>query len=251
MPPRSRSKSSRCSPPSTTMTITTPPPTSACSTLRAIRRRWGLVGIRCQGCTFLATTHGRRTIGTYGRLMRATSLRRRLRREKRRIGWPIGRNQGNNIDFGMDIAIPQNRILLRPSHLKLQYTYTVGNNMHPPSGSYRGGNAGAIDYPDVGSQFHELIDSVRVRFARQRRDQRRLLLHQFQRKQFHGGPTWRTSMPSASANSTFLGNTDHWSLQRQCRIHNPEIQILSQGQYSTHRSGHRQRMTVFAESSAH
>src|SRR5208282_5423803 len=69
-----------------------------------------------------------------------------------------GRNQGNNIDFGMDIAIPQNHILTRPSHLKLQYTYTVGNNTTHQSGATAAGAAGeAIDYPDVGSQFQELM----------------------------------------------------------------------------------------------
>ena len=69
-----------------------------------------------------------------------------------------GRNQGNNIDFGMDIAIPQNRILPRPSHLKLQYTYTDGNNSTHQSGATAAGAASeAINYPDTGSQFQELM----------------------------------------------------------------------------------------------
>ena len=62
-----------------------------------------------------------------------------------------GRNQGNNIDFGMDIAIPQNRFLLRPSHLKLQYTYTVGNSSIHQSGATGGASRPAIDYPDTGT----------------------------------------------------------------------------------------------------
>jgi len=124
------------------------------------------------------------------------------------FGWTAnGRNQGNNIDFGMDIAIPQNRFLMRPSHLKLQYTYTVGNNSTHQSGATAAGAASeAIDYPDVGSQFQELMIqyeydlldnlAINVGYYFTHSNENNFMVDNMKNYE-----------PSASANSTFLGNT--------------------------------------------
>lgn len=117
-----------------------------------------------------------------------------------------GRNQGNNIDLGMDIAIPQNRILPRPSHLKLQYTYTVGDNRTHQAGDTAAATP-AINYPNAGTQFHELM----VQYEYDLRDNLAINVgyyfsnfgeHNFMVDQM------ANFMPHASANSTFLGNTD-------------------------------------------
>jgi MtrB/PioB family decaheme-associated outer membrane protein len=119
-----------------------------------------------------------------------------------------GRNQGNNIDFGMDIAIPQNRILMRPSHLKLQYTYTVGSNQTHQTGATAEPVASqAIDYPNVGSQFQELMIqyqydlldnlAINVGYYFTHSGENNFMVDQM-----------ANYMPNASANSTFLGNSD-------------------------------------------
>ena len=118
-----------------------------------------------------------------------------------------GRNQGNNIDFGVDIAIPQNRILMRPSHLKLQYTYTVGSNQtHQTGATAAGASSEAIDYPNVGSQFQELMIqyqydlldnlAINVGYYFTHSGENNFMVDQM-----------ANYMPNASANSTFLGNT--------------------------------------------
>ena len=116
-----------------------------------------------------------------------------------------GRNQGNNIDFGMDIAIPQNPILLRPSHLKLQYTYTVGNNVSHQMGD-TAASTPAINYPNVGSQFHELM----IQYEYDLRDNIAVNLGYYYTN--FGEYNFMVDnmanfMHTASANSTFLGNT--------------------------------------------
>ncbi|HXR34622.1 MAG TPA: MtrB/PioB family outer membrane beta-barrel protein, partial [Candidatus Binataceae bacterium] len=117
----------------------------------------------------------------------------------------LGRNQANNIDFGMDIAIPQNPILLRPSHLKLQYTYTVGNNLSHQVGD-TAASSPAINYPNTGSQFHELM----VQYEYDLRDNVAVnvgyYFSHFGENNFMVD-NMANSMPTASANSTFLGNT--------------------------------------------
>ncbi|MFZ0887959.1 MAG: MtrB/PioB family outer membrane beta-barrel protein [Candidatus Binataceae bacterium] len=119
-----------------------------------------------------------------------------------------GRNQGNNIDLGTDIAMPQNRILPRPSHLKLQYTYTVGGNRtHQAGATAAGASSEAIDYPNTGSQFHELMvqyeydlrDNVAVNIG--------YYFSHFGENNFMVD-NMGNSMPTASPDSTFLGNTD-------------------------------------------
>jgi len=118
-----------------------------------------------------------------------------------------GRNQGNNIDLGMDIAIPENRILRRPSHLKLQYTYTVGNNRTHQSGATAAGpSAEAIDYPNVGSQFQELM----IQYEYDLRDNVAInvgyYFSHYDENDFMVD-NMGNYMPNASPNSTFLGNT--------------------------------------------
>ena len=66
-----------------------------------------------------------------------------------------GRNQGNNIDLGLDIAVPRNQILIQPSHLKLQYTYTVGNSSIHNTGDTQNPGQATI-YPDAGTVQQEL-----------------------------------------------------------------------------------------------
>jgi outer membrane receptor protein involved in Fe transport len=116
-----------------------------------------------------------------------------------------GRNQGNNIDFGMDIAIPANPVLLRPSHLKLQYTYTVGNNTSHQMGDTAAATP-AMNYPEVGSQFHELMIQYEY-------DLRKNVAINLGYYFTHYGENnfmvdnMAPYMPQASSNSTFLGNT--------------------------------------------
>jgi len=117
-----------------------------------------------------------------------------------------GRNQGNNIDVGMDIAIPQNRILRRPSHLKLQYTYTVGNSSIHQSGDTAAASP-AIDYPDTGTRMHELM----VQYEYDLRDNFAINIGYYFSN--FGEYNFLTDqmgnyMPGASKNSTFLGNSD-------------------------------------------
>ena len=117
----------------------------------------------------------------------------------------MGRNQGNSIDFGMDIAIPQNPILMRPSHLKLQYTYAVGNALAHQVGDTAAATP-AMNYPDTGTQFHELL----VQYEYDLRDNFAVNVGYYFT---HFGEynfmvdNMANFMPSASANSTFLGNT--------------------------------------------
>jgi MtrB/PioB family decaheme-associated outer membrane protein len=119
-----------------------------------------------------------------------------------------GRNQGNNFDLGVDIAIPQNRILRRPSHLKVQYTYTDGNNRTHQAGATAAGAASeAINYPNAGSQFHELM----IQYEYDLRDNVAINVGYYFT---HSGEynfmadNMGNYMSGASANSTFLGNTD-------------------------------------------
>ncbi|MGA7871339.1 MAG: MtrB/PioB family outer membrane beta-barrel protein [Candidatus Binatus sp.] len=120
----------------------------------------------------------------------------------------VGRNQGNNIDVGMDIAIPQNRFLLRPSHLKLQYTYTVGNSSIHQSGD-TASSTPAIDYPDTGTRLHDLM----IQYEYDLRDNFAINIgYYFSNFGEHNFMTDQVQnyMPHASPNSTFLGNSD-WS----------------------------------------
>jgi MtrB/PioB family decaheme-associated outer membrane protein len=119
-----------------------------------------------------------------------------------------GRNQGNNIDLGMDIAIPENRILRRPSHLKIQYTYTDGSNRtHQAGATAAGASSEAISYPNIGSQFHELM----IQYEYDLRDNVAINVGYYFT---HSGENnfmvdqMGNYMPSASPNSTFLGNSD-------------------------------------------
>jgi hypothetical protein len=75
-----------------------------------------------------------------------------------------GRNQANNIDLGMDIAIPQNRILPKPSHLKLQYTYTVANSAVHSAGDVGGATGPATIFPDTGTRLQELTVQYQYEF---------------------------------------------------------------------------------------
>jgi len=70
-----------------------------------------------------------------------------------------GRNQANNINVGMDVVIPKNIIpaIVKPSHFKLQYTYTCGNaSIHNRGDSQNPANF-HVTYPDAGTQQHELM----------------------------------------------------------------------------------------------
>jgi MtrB/PioB family decaheme-associated outer membrane protein len=117
-----------------------------------------------------------------------------------------GRNQANNVDLGLDIAIPANRILPRPSHLKIQYTYTDGNNSTHQAGDTAAATP-AIDYPNTGTQFHELMVqyeydvranlAINVGYYFNNFGERNFLTDQM-----------GNYMPGASKNSTFLGNSD-------------------------------------------
>ncbi|HKN02024.1 MAG TPA: MtrB/PioB family outer membrane beta-barrel protein [Candidatus Binataceae bacterium] len=125
---------------------------------------------------------------------------------KTSIWTATGRNQGNNIDFGMDVAIPQNRILARPSHLKVQYTYAVGSNRTSQAGD-TASTTPAIDYPNTGTQFHELMFQYEYDF----RDNLAINIgYYFSNLGEYNFLTdgIQNYMPNASKSSTFLGNSD-------------------------------------------
>jgi MtrB/PioB family decaheme-associated outer membrane protein len=66
-----------------------------------------------------------------------------------------GRDQGSSVDLGMDIDFPANQFLKHESHLQIMYTYAVGTSL-----IHANGDAAlnpATDFPNVGSQFHQLI----------------------------------------------------------------------------------------------
>ncbi len=116
-----------------------------------------------------------------------------------------GRNQANNIDFGMDIAIPKNRILVRPSHLKLQYTYTVGNSLSHQTGD-TAASSPAMNYPDIGSQFHELMVQYEYELWKNFAINIGYYYSDFGEHNFMVD-TVANFNPTASRNSTFLGNS--------------------------------------------
>ena len=88
-----------------------------------------------------------------------------------------GRNQGNNIDVGLDIAVPRNQLLRQPSHLKLQYTY---GRQQQHSQHRRHGEPGAGDYLSCCRHpTGRAAGSIRVRSAKELLGQRRLLLYPF------------------------------------------------------------------------
>jgi hypothetical protein len=117
-----------------------------------------------------------------------------------------GRNQSNNVDFGTDIAIARNRILPRPSHLKLQATYTIGENRTDQAGDTAAA-AAAISYPIASTQFQELM----VQYQYDLRDNVAINIGYYFT---HYGESnfmvdnMENYMPTASKYSTFLGNTD-------------------------------------------
>ena len=124
---------------------------------------------------------------------------------KTRIWTATGRNQANNIDVGMDVAIPQTRVLPNPSHLKIQYTYTIGNSSIHQAGDTAAASP-AVNYPDVGTRQDELIVQyeyelrknflIDVGYYFNNFDEHDFMIDQMQ-----------NYMPAASPNSTFLGNT--------------------------------------------
>ncbi len=70
----------------------------------------------------------------------------------------FGRNQGSSMDFGFDILIPKNWLLINESRFRFQYTYSVGTDTIHAYGDNLGlPPTGATNYPNVGSQFHELM----------------------------------------------------------------------------------------------
>src|ERR1019366_9921017 len=95
-------------------------------------------------------------------------------------------------------------------------------------GGYRGrGGVGGDQLSQYRQAVPRVDDSVRVRFAGQPGDQRRLLLHPLRRKQFYGGQHGELHAESQQHSLDISRQQRHVSLRRQRRIHNPEIQILS------------------------
>jgi len=117
-----------------------------------------------------------------------------------------GRNQGNNIDVGVDAAIPSNRILPQPSHLKVQYTYTVGDAKAHQAGDTAAASP-AVSYPDTGTQLHELMVQYEYDFRKNVEINIGYYFSHFGNYNFMVD-NMQPNMPMASANSTFLGNTD-------------------------------------------
>ncbi len=72
-----------------------------------------------------------------------------------RVWTSLGRDQGSSFDLGLNIDIPQNRLLRKPSHLEIKYTYTVGNSSTHAHGDEA--VSPATSFPDSGSQFQELL----------------------------------------------------------------------------------------------
>lgn len=74
-----------------------------------------------------------------------------------------GREQGSSFDFNANATIPRNRILHNASRLSVRYTYAVTTDLLHASGDEAFGPA--VDYPNVGSQFHELIAQYEYPFG--------------------------------------------------------------------------------------
>ena len=115
-----------------------------------------------------------------------------------------GRDQGNSIDFGMDIAIPTKWFLRSPSHFKVQYTYVVGNDTIHSHGDSAFAPGAAI-FPDTGNQFQELIVQYRYMIAKNTWINIGYYFSHFGEFDFgvDNVRNWESFAPS----STFLGNT--------------------------------------------
>lgn len=75
-----------------------------------------------------------------------------------RTWFSSGRNQGSSMNVGFDILIPKNWLLVNASRFRFQYTYSVGTDTIHAYGDTIGlPPTGATNYPNVGSQFHELM----------------------------------------------------------------------------------------------
>ena len=118
----------------------------------------------------------------------------------------LGRNQGSSMDFGFDILVPKNWLLRNASRFRLQYTYTVGTDTIHAYGDTVGlPPLGATNYPDAGSQFHELI----VRYQYQLRKNMAInvgyVFNHYGENDF-GVDNMTPWMGSASPYSAFLGD---------------------------------------------
>jgi hypothetical protein len=128
----------------------------------------------------------------------------------------VGRNQGNSIDFGLDIVIPENRYLRHASHLKGQYTYTIGNSLTHNSGETGlppSGLKSAINYPDTGTRLDEVILQYEYELRKNASINIGYYYCHYNEHDFNVDTTslWKqTPVPpgsTATSLSTFLGNT--------------------------------------------
>ncbi len=124
---------------------------------------------------------------------------------KTNVWTATGRNQANDVEVGMDVAIPANRILPNPSHLKVQYTYTVGNSSVHQAGDTASATP-AVDYPDVGNRQDELIVQYEYELRKNFLVDIGYYFNNFGEYDFMVDQM-QNFMPAASPNSTFLGNT--------------------------------------------
>ena len=115
-----------------------------------------------------------------------------------------GRQQGNAIDFGFDTIVPANSFLPHESHLKVEYNYTVTDNLTHANGDTAFG--GAPIFPNVGSRFQQLIVNYSYPIQKKMDLNIGYLFSNFGENDF-GYETLAPSMAS-SPQSMFLGNTD-------------------------------------------
>jgi MtrB/PioB family decaheme-associated outer membrane protein len=117
----------------------------------------------------------------------------------------LGRDQGSSVEVGFDTTIPANRILPKPSHLKVDYTYEVGTDA-----IHRSGDPvldPATNFPGVGNQFHELILNYSYPVTSKASLNVGYYFTHFGENDF-GVDQMAPSM-SGSPQSTFLGNTTY------------------------------------------
>jgi MtrB/PioB family decaheme-associated outer membrane protein len=121
-----------------------------------------------------------------------------------RVWSSVGRDQGSSVDFGFDVTIPRNAVLPNPSNLHVQYTYASTTSMIHAQGDVV---TPATNYPDVNSQFHELILNYQYLIRKNTWLNIGYYFNHFGENDF-GFDNMQPWMGSASPYSTFLGNTD-------------------------------------------
>jgi MtrB/PioB family decaheme-associated outer membrane protein len=121
----------------------------------------------------------------------------------------FGRDQGSSVDVGIEVAVPAlnvegTSILRNKSKLSVNYTYSVSTSLSHANGD--GALGPATSYPNVSTQFQELIVQYEYPFASRMSLKVGYYFNHFGESDFayDNLTQW---MGSASPDSTFLGST--------------------------------------------